>query len=454
MFELIKNYIFKIKHTNVNNKNIINNTIGAFIVKGGALIVSLLTMPSFIRYFNNQQILGLWFTMLSVLSWILTFDLGIGNGLRNHLVPVFAKKDYPQAKKYISSAYVSIGILILLTTSIALVVFQVINWNFIFHISENIISNDTLKIAVCIVFSGIMLQFLLKLITSILYALQKSAVVNFISLISSIITLLYVSFAKSSSIAYNLIVLAFVQVLAINVPLIITTIYIFKKYLKECKPNIRYYNKKFTVDIMKLGGVFFWIQIMYMIISTTNEFLITWLTGNEMVVEYQIYNKLFTLIGTVFILALTPIWSAVTKSYAEGNIQWIKSLYRNLNRMAMLAVLAEFIIILFLQIGIDIWLGNNSIKVNYIYAVIFAISGSIFIWNGVLSSIANGIGELRTQSIFFTIGAFIKIPLAWLFVNLTGSWIGIIIANIAALLPYCLIQPTKLNTIFFSKIRR
>lgn len=440
----------KFKNTNENNKAIIYNTIGAFLVKGGALVISLSTMPAYMRYFDNQQILGLWFTILSVLSWILTFDLGIGNGLRNHLVPALVSKDQIKIKKYISSAYVVIGVVVLFSIGLSRLFFRFINWNTIFNISNDIVSRETLNITVGIVFSGIMLQFLFKLITSILYAMQKSALNNFLSLLTSIITLAYVLIAKSSDVATNLISLAFIHVLAVNIPLLFSTIIVFVKELKGCKPEIKFFEMKYAKEVVKLGGIFFWVQIMYMIITATNEFLITWFTGPEMVVEYQIYNKIFTLIGTIFTLALTPIWSAVTKALSQQNSTWIKKLYKILKLMALLAGVCEFGMIAFLQFGINLWLGTNAIQVNYLYAIVFAMFGSIIIWNGVISSIANGCGELKTQSIFFTIGALIKIPIAWILVGVFNSWIGVIVANIIAMSLYCIIQPMWLNK-FLSK---
>jgi O-antigen/teichoic acid export membrane protein len=441
------NKLSKIKRlvSNENNKTILNNALGAFIVKGGALIISLLTMPAYLEYFNNQQILGLWFTILAVLSWILTFDLGIGNGLRNHLVHALVEKNYLLAKRYISSAYIVIGSLILVFSFSSIILFKYINWNIIFNISSNIIPKETLYITVCIVFSSIMLQLLLKLITSILYAMQKSALTNFLNLISSIIILIYVLLANSTDISHNLILLAFIHLLAVNLPLLITTIVVFSSSLKNSKPNIKYFGKKYAVDVIKLGGIFFWVQIMYMIITTTNEFLITWLTGPENVVEYQIYHKLFTLIGILFTLALAPIWSVVTKAFSEGNYNWIKKLYSILKLMALLGIVCEFAMILFLQFGINLWLGEDAIQVNYLYAAAFAILGSMLIWIGVITSIANGFGQLKTQSILITIGAVIKIPLAYLLVNELNSWIGVIIANILALTLYCIIQPIWLN---------
>lgn len=438
----IKNKLLK---TSENNKMIFNNVIASFTIKGLALILSLFTMPAYINYFDNQKVLGLWFTILSVLSWILTFDLGIGNGLRNHLVQALVENNTDKIKKYISSAYICVSAVVLLCILLAVSFFRFINWNIVFNIDSTIVTHRVLNTTVIIVFSGMMMQFLLKLITSILYAMQKSALTNLLTLLNSIIILIYVLTIDTNDIATNLISLAVAHVLSVNLPLLMATIIIFNKKLKGCNPSIKFFNMECAKNVMKLGGLFFWVQIMYMILTTTNEFLITWLDNPQMVVEYQIYNKLFTLIGTFFTLALTPIWSSVTKAVAENNYIWIKKLFNLLKLLALCAVIFEFIMIPFLQFGVDLWLGDESIKINYFYAFVFAISGSIFIWNGVISSIANGFGRLKTQTICFTIGAIIKIPLSILLVSVLESWIGIIISNIIAMSIYCIIEPIKLN---------
>ncbi|MEG2450021.1 MAG: polysaccharide biosynthesis C-terminal domain-containing protein, partial [Eubacterium sp.] len=77
----------------------------------------------------------------------------------------------------------------------------------------------------------------------------------------------------------------------------------------------------------------------------------------------------------------------------------------------------------------------------YLYAIIFALMSSLMILNGILSSIANGAGELKTQAIFFGIGAVIKVPVAYFLVNILHSWIGVVIANVVAMGLYCMIQP-------------
>lgn len=442
----------KAKGMEIKSRQILTNTIGAFLVRGLGLFVSLFTMPAYMRYFDNQVVLGLWFTVLSVLNWILTFDLGIGNGLRNRLVEPIINNDMKKAKKYISSAYVMSLIVVIIGVIVGFTIFPIINWNTIFNISEDIVSAKVLLEVVQLVFTGIILQFLFKLVTSVLYALQKSAIPGLLSLISSVLLLSFVLLSNSSDMETNLITLAKINVLTSNTPLLVASVIIFATILKKCTPNIRYFNKKYALDVMKLGGIFFWLQIMYMIIANTNEFLITWLAGPENVVNYQVYNKLFTLAGTIFNLALTPIWSAVTKAFAEQDFVWLKKIYKKLQLLAFASMFMEFSLIIFLQILINVWLGENAIKVNYVYAFIFAVSGSIFIWNGAISSIINGIGKLKIQFIWLTLGAVINIPLSYVIYSITGNWIAVVIANILALLPYCIIQPLWIRKYFNRKL--
>lgn len=442
---LKENLVTKTKRLCLENKNILSNIIASFLIRGGSLVLALFTLPAYIRYFEDQRVLGLWYTALSVLSWILTFDLGIGNGLRNHLVEALVVGDTIKAKKYISSAYINIGLISVVVSTAGFILVPYISWNTVFSISDTIISQKTLVEMVQIIFSGIMLQFLFRLIISILFAFQKSAIPSFLTLISTAIQLVFVLSTKSYDAETNLKTMAMVYVLAVNVPLLIATVLVFCTKMEKVRPSFRYFDKDIAASVMRLGGTFFWIQIMFMIITTTNEFLISWLAGPKMVVEYQIYNRLFSLVGSIFSLALTPIWSAVTKEFSGKNYIWIIKLYRILTYLAGLAVLCEILFIPLLQFIFNLWLGDRTIKVNYLYALVFAISGSIFIWIAVLSSIANGIGELKPQLILFSIGAIVNIPISFLIYRYYNDWIAVIIANILVMIPYCIVQPILLN---------
>lgn len=433
--------IDKLKKSDEMSKQIIINVFFTFIIKGLGIFISLFTMPAYMKYFENQKVLGLWFTLLSILSWVLTFDLGIGNGLRNKLIKPLIDSDVKEIKTYISSAYAITIIIVISFFIIGKLFIPLINWNAFLNISSNIISQDILIKAINILLVGILMQFLFKLIYSIFYALQKSSLPNFLSLVSSILLLLFVTYSKSGNIENNIINLSKANVYLNNIPLLLATILAFSTKLKKCRPNLKHVNIGYSFNIMKLGWIFFWLQLMSLLLTSTNELLISWLSGTENVVIFQIYNKLFSLISTIFALALTPIWSAVTKAYTKKDFNWLKSLYKRIRYMALVFIGGEFLLIFLLQIIVDFWLGEKSIYINYTYAIIFALSGSLYIWHSSITSIVNGIGKLKIQFIFLTIGGIINIPVAYLLYRFTGSWISIVGANMISLIPYCIIQP-------------
>ena len=141
---MMKKIIDRLKHLSDNDKIIYKNIIGAFLVKGGALFVSLFTLPAYIKFFNNDEVLGLWYTILSLLNWILNFDLGIGNGLRNHLSDSLSLDNKEDVKRYLSSAYFSIGMIAVIASLLCPIIIKFINLNSLLNINEAIVSSKSL----------------------------------------------------------------------------------------------------------------------------------------------------------------------------------------------------------------------------------------------------------------------------------------------------------------------
>lgn len=84
------------------------------------------------------------------------------------------------------------------------------DWNSIFNVSSSLVENFILVKCVRIVFIGIMLQIVLKIITSILYAYQRSAIVNALALFTNILILLFLLVLPSKSISENLLMMSWV----------------------------------------------------------------------------------------------------------------------------------------------------------------------------------------------------------------------------------------------------
>lgn len=430
-----------IKNISDRDKNVIVNMLGAFLVKGGSLAISVLLLPAYINYFENQTILGVWYTILSVLNWISFFDLGLGNGLRNKLPAVIEKNDRISVRKYISTTYFVMLAIAFILSAIGMIMIPFINWNAVFNISSEVISKYELANCVKIVFLGIMIQLILKIITSILYALQKSAVVNALGLSSNIIILISVLIMPSYDLTTNLRNMSIINAVAVNIPYIICTIVVFLTLLKGAVPSLRFFEKSFIKDILGTGITLLWLTLVFMVISSTNEILITYFTGPHNVVYYQAYNKIFHTGAMVVSLSLTPIWSAVTQAQARNDYLWIKKIYKLFLFATCGCFVIELCLIPILQFIMDIWLGTESVIVNPFYALAFAFLGTIMVLHNVNTSIGNGMSYFKVQVVWMTIASILFIPVAYIMIKLLDSWIGIVWGAIMCLLPYEVLAP-------------
>lgn len=418
------------------NKIILLNMVGMVLCKGMSVCITLFLFPMYISFFENNEILGAWFTIVSILNWVLIFDIGLGNGLRNRLTEVLSNNDLVLARKYISTSYVVAFIFSILLFFLIKFIGVYADWNSILNIGRNLISNEVLGYSVNIILGGICFQFIMKMIISILYALQKSALVNLMGVLSNVIILFSLLIINRGSVEENLISMAYVNVFALNVPMVLFTIYTFNNTLKDMVPNIKSFDKNLCRELLDVGLVLLWLQIIFLIVSNTNEFLISFFTGSNNVVMYQAYMRIYNTGAMIFSFALTPVWSAVTKAKAEGNYSWIKKIYKFFIAMSFLCLLVGLCISFFGQFIFDIWIGNDVVEFNFIFGVIFSIHSFIFIIHNVNTSISNGLSYFKFQMIGMSLAAVIHVPLAYILVSFSESWIGVLLASILSMLFY------------------
>ncbi len=445
-------FLKKLKPMNQNEKIIFRNTFWAFVIKGASLIISLLSTPAFIRYFNDNTVLGVWYTLLSVLIWFLNFDLGIGNGIRNNLVKSLTEKDETATKKIISSGVFSVLIVTLGLTLVGGVLLSLLDLNWLFNVEQNVISGKILYISTLLIFAAIMFRFFLSTITSIFYALQKSAVNNFLALCVSVLQLLFVLIVHIEDPERALVVLSAAYLVLSNLPVFLAGIILFCTILRKYFPRIKFVEKIYIKKILSIGSIFFLCQILYMFIMNTNEFFITKFFGPEYTTEYTFYYKITSLISTIITLALAPIWSVITKAYVEKNYIWLNKLYRIIKFVGYGTILLQFLLVPVLQFIMNIWLGENTITVNYMTAIAFACFGSVFVYSSMLSTVVCGMARMKLQSICYGVGVVVKFLLILLLSDIVRNWALVVWSNVIILLPYCVIQQIDLD-IYMRKLK-
>lgn len=444
---------FKIGTLDGNTKKVLRNASNSLVVKGGSLFVALFTTPAYMRYFHDYSVLGIWFTILSVLSWIMYFDMGIGNGLRNKLVEVIVAKDIHGQRKYISSAYIFLSSISAVFALFLLFSVRYINWNSFFNISSSRINSKTLMIAVQLVFVCILLQLILRLISSILYALQKAFIPNLLALITNSLMLVYVLVSNKLGCNNNIIQLAIAYIICVNLPLLLATIIVFSTSLKKARPSIKYFSKKCAYETFVIGSTFLILQFAAMIINETPIFLITRFVGAESVVQYNAYYKLYAQVYTLFNIITIPIWSAVTQSIVENNYVWIKNTVRHLRQLAMVVFVIPFALIPVMQIFMNLWLRDQTFQVNTFTMLVFSVDSGVMLIYTLTAPICNGLSELKVQMKLMCMAAILIIPLSYIGTHIYNNFTSVVIAHCISLLPYCIGQSIWLNRYLEEHIR-
>ena len=134
-----------------------------------------------------------------------------------------------------------------------------VNWNDFFNISESVVSRGALNAIVRIIYTGIVLQFIFKMVVYILYALQKSAVNNMIAFLTSLFQFMAVLLLPSLSISENLIRLTVVFIVSSNLLYMVVTVFAFKnEQINGCGVSLKYFEPDAALKTVNIGVLFLW----------------------------------------------------------------------------------------------------------------------------------------------------------------------------------------------------
>lgn len=417
------------------------NAAASYLMKGLSILVGLAVVPAYMRYFESREVLGVWYTIQTVLQWVLMFDLGLGNGLRNKLAAAVATGDREAVSGYVSSSYRLLGCLSVALGIAIFLMAPLVPWNALFNVPAALVSPNTLAVCMCVVGLGVVAQLFLQLVNGILYALQLSAAVNAIGLTSNALILLFVSIAPGGGDGEGLVLLGAVNVACMLLPLAVATAVVFRGGLLGVPVSWGSFSWSCARGALSTGAVILFLQLVWMFVASTHSVLISLLRGPEEVVEYQLYFKVFSTLSSLAAIALAPVWSAVTAAAAEGRYDWIRRVYAKgallaLGVGAICAVVAPF-----LQLGFDVWLGGESIRVDGLCTFSMSALAVTLVLQNVNASIGNGLSFFRVQVILMGLAAVLMIPLSGALCLLTGSWAGVVLAMVVATAPFQIIEP-------------
>jgi len=409
---------------------------GSAVYKVGAIAATFLAMPIMIKYLGAEQF-GVWATMLTLITWVMLFDLGIGNGLKNKVSESLAKDNSEQAAGYISTAYGLIGGISFILFSLFLLLSFWLPWQIIFNTQS--ISEIDLRQSVITLSFFIFFNFWISLVNQIYHGLQKSSTVVLGQFISNALALFSV-FLLYQFTQPSIILMVIAYGLSIVTANLMLSVLVFKSH-KELIPTYKVFDKKKISSLLSLGIKFFIIQVAVLVIFMTDKILITQLLGPEYVMPYEVLFKLFSVFTVIHGLMLAPLWPAYSDAYHKGDLNWISKNIKQQLKIAILLFIGAFALAALGPEIVKLWVGDEVIvskRLYYLFAVFIVFS----VWSNVFAYFVNAVNRLSVQLYTSIIAAILNIPLSIFLVNsLKLGLEGIILATIISLSIFALLGP-------------
>lgn len=376
------------------------------------------------------RLYGIWAVILVFVNWIIFFDFGIANGVKNKVSEALSKNKVDDANHYISTGYIILFTFCFIIYLLFFLLSYHLNWQSLLNIT--IISNDELSYAMHIIVFFVLLNFALSIIVSVLNAVQKASFIvlgQFMSQLFSLILILILMEYFERSLIY----ICFSYGLALVLSNIILSIVFYKNNL-HLLPRISNFEKIKIKPIFGLGMKFFFLQLTILIIFTSDTMIITQLLGPEHVTTYSIIFKYFSVVIIIHTVVNTPLWSMYTESHIKNDHVWIKKTLMSMIKLIFVLIILAIFMYLMRDIVFKIWIGDTNLldtKSNYIYMMVMTL---MYVWHSTFSYFTNGINKTKNQLISTGIGAIINIPLSIYFVKYLNMGLdGVILATIISL---------------------
>lgn len=421
------------------------NILGSFIIRGLNIIVALVLVPLTIHYLDPTRY-GIWITLSSIIGWFGFFDIGLGNGLRNHFAQALATGDHELARTYVSTTYA----ILLLVVGVVLTLFFVINplldWGRILNVDEDIALQSELGFLASIVFTFFCLQFICKLIATILLADQRSALAAMLDLSGKVIVLLLIfclTQVTEASLLYLGLVVSGVPVIV----LVVSTAWFFSDRYVIYRPAISHIDFTYARGLLNLGAKFFVIQISALLLYQTNNIIISQLYGPAEVTPYNVAFQYFSVLAMILFIVVAPFWSAFTEAWERDEIEWIRRIMKKLFQFWAVLFFLGGIMLAISPWVYQVWVGQD-ISVSYGLSSLVFIWTMINGWNGIFSNLLNGLGKIKLQLYLGLGSAIVNVPLA-IILGLEIGVEGILLANIIVTAVGTFIYPIQYKKILY-----
>jgi O-antigen/teichoic acid export membrane protein len=286
--------------------------------------VGFLSVPLTLGYLGAERY-GVWTTLGSLLAWLQLADLGMGNGLTNAVTAAVGKDRPDLVRIHISSALCVLAAVALMTGIVAATAWPWIDWNALFGVSTPG-ARAELGPAIAAALAIFLMQFPLAVIGKVYVAYQEGRIGNYWGMASNVLSLVALLIVTHTQGGLVWLVIA-VSGTGLMVALVNGS-WLFLRHKPFLAPRLDQVRLWSIKEVSHVGGKFFLIQIMALVMFQTDNFVIAHYLGAERVPPYSVTYSLFGYTSLLQSLLFFYVWAAYTEAIARDDIAWVRRTFR------------------------------------------------------------------------------------------------------------------------------
>lgn len=300
------------------------------------LLAPLILIPVHVRYLGGD-IYGLWMAVIGLTGMAAFADLGLGNGLMTRLSSCYATADADRARRYISSAYATLGSLALAACSMLLFTADLIPWSSIFNTAGSATPSDARVIAV-VCLTAFICNIPLSLINRVQYAYQQVGTSNMWQAAGSAAALPLALTAVHAGARADVVVAATMAGPILGN--VCNSGWFYCRKMPELAPRLRHVDAGALKHLFQLSGLFLTLTIIMSMANNADTLIIAYVLDLQSVTAYAVPAKLCSVVGMLVSLLNLPLWPANADALTRGHLDWVRRTTRRMTLISALAVLA------------------------------------------------------------------------------------------------------------------
>jgi O-antigen/teichoic acid export membrane protein len=366
------------------------------------LATSFVTVPLTLKYLGNERF-GLWMTISSVLAMAAFADFGVGNGVLNTVANAFGRDDVDGIRKAVSSGF---AVLWTIAAALLLLFFSIygfISWADFFRVSSlqaRAEAGPALAVfAVCFAFNIAM-----DVVQRVQLGLQQGYRYGLWQLIGSCAGFVGVIYGIWLHMSLPMLIVAIA-----GAPLLATALNVvhFFGYVRpDLRPTFADVSINTIVQIGKLGGLFFVLQLVVAVSFSADNFIIARILGAINVPEYSVPQRIFAVVAMMLGMLVAPLWPAYGEAVSRGDIAWVR---RTLRRSVLLVFVISAgcaVLLLLFSHQLILWWVGPRIHPTFFLLLGLAVWTVVTCCGDALAVFLNGISIIKFQVVVAAIFGF------------------------------------------------